>query len=64
MGQRPEAVPWGTLPCPPVDASSDDPEAAAALALVGRQLLATSLGWDALEAAADELAEGGEGGSR
>ncbi|WP_434042214.1 MULTISPECIES: hypothetical protein [Sorangium] len=45
-------------------AAAADPEAAAALALVGRQLLATSLGWDALEAAADELAESGEGGER
>ncbi|XXY23344.1 hypothetical protein WME88_27410 [Sorangium sp. So ce216] len=57
MGQRAGAVPPGPLPSPPVDAGgSADPEAAAALALVGRQVLASSLMWDALEAELDEIA--------
>lgn len=61
LGQRPEAVPPGPLPSPPVDAGGGDPEAAAALALVGRQVLASSLVWDALEAELAELVPVSEG---
>jgi hypothetical protein len=43
--------------------ASADPEAAAALALVGRQVLASSLAWDALEVALGEL-DTETGGSR
>jgi integrase len=48
---------------PALAPASADPEAAAALALVGRQVLASSLAWDALEVALGEL-DTETGGSR